>query len=95
MLRFPDRPATTLPELQRNVLELVQQLKDGATAVLIVGVAIGTSSTRIAHGQGSVPKGVMVCPYGAIAVGRAAAPDRTYVYVIAAYDCTADVLVFT
>jgi hypothetical protein len=94
-LSFPDRPATTLPDLQRNVLELVQQLKDGATAVLITGVLVGTTETRISHGQMGVPKAVLVCPHGAIAAGRGpTAPDSSYIYLIAASGCTADLVVF-
>lgn len=94
MLRFPDRPTTTVPELQRDVLELVHQLKDGASAVVITDVAVGTTSTRVAHGQRSVPKAVLVCPHGAIAAGRATTPpDSQFIYIVAASACTADILV--
>jgi hypothetical protein len=62
MLRFPDRPATTLPELQRNVLELFYQFGAGAEGRLHRDVAISSAGTQFAHGLRGVPQSCLIVP---------------------------------
>jgi len=61
-MRFPDMPASTLPQLQRDVLTLFYQLGPLAAGRLITEQTIGTTDTHIAHGLGAVPQAVFVMP---------------------------------
>ncbi len=61
-LRFPDVPATTLPQLQRDVLMLFYQLGAAAEGQLIRGVEISSAGTKIAHGLRGVARSVLVFP---------------------------------
>lgn len=74
--------------------ELVRAFEQLGPIVLgrhIGPIAVGTASTKQAHGLGRVPLGfIEVSPQnGAAVVKKAAAPDATYVYLIASSAVTA------
>jgi hypothetical protein len=77
-LRFPDRPATTLPELQRDVLMLFYQMGAAAEGVLQRDVEISSAGTVFAHGLrgGSIPRSVIIAPRQATEGPPYMDPDR-------------------
>jgi hypothetical protein len=75
-LRMPDRPATTLPELQRDVLHLFYQLGPGAEAQLHRDVAISSAGTVFAHGLRGTPRSVVITPKAATEGPPYIDPDR-------------------
>jgi hypothetical protein len=95
VIRLPDRPTTTLPDLQRDVVDVVQQFGPAADAVLIRDVAVGTAETPIAHGRGTTPVGVFVMPQSDARVWRSSPSDLDRVFLTASASVIVDVLVLT
>lgn len=93
MLRFPDKPAGSVSELQSAVAQLVDQFGAVAEARLILNQDIGTASTAIAHGVRGVPRAVFVMGQADARIWRSAAPDTLLIYLQASAAVTADVMV--
>lgn len=90
-ITFRDNPNTTLPELQREVKRVVEQIKE---PVVIKNVTIGTGATPIAHGLGFVPRTAVLVPYELVTWCRAGAPTDRVVFFKASAETKADVVVF-
>lgn len=90
---FPDRPTSTLPELQRAVAEFAMNVTRVAGATVITGISVGTSDTKVAHGLGAVPAGVFVMPKADARVWQPAAATSSQVTLRASAAVTCDLLV--
>jgi hypothetical protein len=91
---FPDRPTTSAQRLQTDVLALVGQLNDGATAVLTTGVVLASGLNKIRHGLPNAPRAVSLSPRSNVAWWTATAPDSEFLYITTAGVLTADVVVW-
>lgn len=80
-IRFPDRPATTVALLQQDLSSLVDQLSDGATAVLVADVTFASGLNQFRHGLKSTPRSVAVIPHVNVAWWQPTSPDAEYVYI--------------
>jgi len=93
-LRFPDQPTSTLPRLQTLVTELVDQLNDGATAILIEGVSLASGANLIRHGLSRTPRSVSTMPAANVAIWSPTKPDAQFLYIDTAGAVTADLYVW-
>ena len=94
-LTFPNRPTTTLPELQRDLVNVIAAIGPFALAKPIKAVSIATTETRVARGRRGVPAMFLFMPTSAGGpVRRSRDSDDTYLYLIsAAGTVTGDVAV--
>ncbi len=76
-----------VPELHKRMVKGLRQ----RIPVVLKNRSIGTSVTQIAHGQRSIPRFVTVTPQAAVAVGQPTPADGTFIYLIAATACVADI----
>lgn len=90
---FNNRPTSTLPELQRAVFEFSSNVTRVAGGVVISGVSVGTSDTKVAHGLGAVPAAVLVMPRADARVWESATATTTQVTLRASAAVTCTVLV--
>lgn len=89
-LDFPTTPSGALGELWAACLNLVTQI--GRRPVCATAV-INATETAVAHGLGFAPKACFTVGHANVAIWRSKAPDSKYVYLIAASQVTADVVV--
>lgn len=90
----PGSPATPqdMKEMHQRFLKLQEQTARNRTVIL--GFAVTTTETAIAHGQpGRTPKMFVATPDAAVTVKKARDPDTEYVYAIASADCNCDIVV--
>jgi len=95
MITIPNRPTTTLPELQRDVIAVVGALGPAAEAKQILGVSVATSETPVAHGLRGVPSAFYVQQLASGGpVYRSSNSDSRFIYLRSASGTVAcDVLV--
>lgn len=73
---------------------LAYQQQQSRSRSIILGQAIGTTQTAIAHGQpGRIPRMFHATPDADARVWKAADPDSNLIYVIASVACNADIVV--
>ena len=81
------QPVAGVDELQKRMVKGLR----ARVPVVLKNRSIGTSLTQIAHGQRSIPRWVGITPQSAVAVGQPTPPDGTFIYLIAATACVADI----
>lgn len=95
----PLRETSGLVEIARALITVIRALGSLAEAKVIAKQSIGTSSTRIAHGQKNAPRYCFGIPHGDFRVfvpltgSEPTRPDATHVFLQASAACTADVVV--
>jgi hypothetical protein len=92
---FVNVDGADLARVQEEVQRTVEQLGDVCRSTLLSNVAIGTTSTAVAHGLRRTPGSYIVCRLrGDARVYEAAAPDSQAIYLQASAAVTVDVVVF-
>ena len=93
-MRFPSSVGgDTTDLLRRDVVNALQTVTSVGQATLLIGQAIGTTSTPIRHGLSSKPRAVFAIPTTNVTVYKIAAPDATYVYLAASVAASVDIMV--
>lgn len=91
---IPDRPTTTTYLLQEDVLNLADQLGDGATAILVKSIALASGANQIRHNLKRTPRSVHVSPRSNVAWWQPTDPDENFLYINTASALTADLFVW-
>ena len=82
---IPNRPNTTLPELQRDLREAFDAIGPFARARNILDVEVAATETPVAHGLPGVPQAFYIMPTSAGGpVRRSRASDARFLYLISA-----------
>lgn len=86
------RATQSLEQLNAQFTALVQQLGPLAGARLITDVAVGTSLTKVRHGQrGFKPRDILIVPYENVMPYRVQPPDTEFFYLQASSATTCSV----
>jgi len=93
-LTFPDQPTASQVRAQELVRSLVDQLNDGATAVLVTGISLASGANVIRHGLKRAPRSVSVSPMANVAWWAPTKPDDQFVYITTASAVTADLQIW-
>jgi hypothetical protein len=91
---FNDDPNMDVRALQRELKNIVDQLRSGAESFIIKNQAILTTETPIAHGLGFAPQAAMLVPYESVSWARSRVSDSRNCYFTVSGECSADVVVF-
>lgn len=91
---FSNRRVTSVAELAREVIKLVQQLGTGAEGRLLLDQSVAVTETAIAHGLNGPPRYWTVTPQAASSITRSKASDALNIYAIATVACTADFMIY-
>lgn len=82
VIKYPDQPNASPRQISDNVIRLVGQLGDGATAILVVGVSLASGLNKIQHQQKrNTPRSVSFVPYTNVAWWAPTRPDATFAYI--------------
>ena len=92
--RYDMQPEQFAP-IQHELTRMVGLLSALCEAKILRNVSIGTSATKIAHGLGSIPFGVLTCiPSLNATIWYTTAADSRYLYLAASSACTVTLVVF-
>lgn len=95
----PDQPNATASQLQTTLLRLVDQLNDGATAVLVPGVALLSGANKLRHGlqrggRDIAPRSASFVPRANVAWWQDTQPDSRFIYITTAGAVTGDLQIW-
>ena len=93
-INIPDQPTASPARLQEALLQLVDQLDDGATAKLVRGVPLASGVNKMQHGLKQAPRAISFAPYSNVAWHVPTRPDETYVHITAAGAVTGDLFIW-
>ena len=88
------RRSSAGPARQEDFDDLVDQLGDGATVLLSVGVSLASGVNKIRHNLKGTPRSVTFAPYSNVAWWSPTRPDGTFVYIQTAGAVEGDVQVW-
>lgn len=92
---YRPRPGADDKDVQEEIRLTFERLGDAAVTKLLKRVSIGTSTTRIAHGMGSVPNGWREFnKEGDARIWQSQAPDANNLYLQASVAVVAGIEVF-
>jgi len=93
-LTFPNQPGQPVGRQQDHTKRLADQLGDGATATLVLGVTLASGTNKIRHGQAQAPRSVSMTARANVAVWQSSQPDGDFLYLDAAGAVTIDLQVW-
>jgi hypothetical protein len=91
---FNDDPSMDVRALQRELKNIVDQLRSGAESFIIRNQAILTTETAVAHGLGFAPQAAILVPYESVSWARTKPSDSRSCYFSVSGECSADVIVY-
>jgi hypothetical protein len=93
-IKFADDAARGVIHLHQEVVGLVDQLNDGATAILVEGVDFASGANVIAHNLPGAPRAAAIVPYGNVTWYATAKPDDRFVYITTSGAVSADLMIW-
>lgn len=91
---IPDQPSATPARIQESLSRLVDQLEDGATASMVLGVSLASGVNKLQHGLKRAPRAVLFAPYSNVTWYTPTRPDGMFVYITTGGAVTGDLFVW-
>lgn len=93
-LEFAGDEGRGFAHLQREVVDLVAQLNDGATAILVNDVVLASGVNKLLHHQAKAPRAVAFVAHSTATAYPATKPDATFLYLTASGAVTGDLFIW-